>query len=78
MPVKNSDQQFINPQMGRFNSTQWRLFGKSFEQVEFYEEAIVISTLTGVFQKWNSPLNRGIFLFREPRSPIPDPQSRPG
>src|SRR5262245_51462725 len=25
MPVKNSDQQFINPQMGRFNSTQWSL-----------------------------------------------------
>jgi hypothetical protein len=25
MSVKNSDQQFINPQMGRFNSTQWSL-----------------------------------------------------
>src|SRR5215813_6720334 len=25
MPVKNSDQQFIKPQMGRFNSTQWSL-----------------------------------------------------
>ncbi len=25
MAVKNSDQQFINPQMGRFNSTQWSL-----------------------------------------------------
>ena len=47
---------------------------KSFEQVEFYEEeAFVISTLTVVFQKWNSLLNRGISLFREPRAPSPNP-----
>ena len=25
MPVKKSDQQFINPRLGRFNSTQWSL-----------------------------------------------------
>src|SRR5262249_47164397 len=25
MPVDNSDRQFMNPQVGRFNSTQWSL-----------------------------------------------------
>ena len=47
---------------------------KSVEQVEYYEEAIVISTLAGIFQKWNSPLNRGILRFRERQSPISNPR----
>src|SRR5262245_65691403 len=91
MPVKNSDQQFINPQMGRFNSTQWSLALAAAERsTPESENALgskIIPPLEAEGFLWpfcNLDINRRISEvefalesrdFPLPRAPIHNPQS---